>query len=195
MGFFENGSKQYWVQKALLNGDKAIQHTIASGNAQDLAQSAQKKAQETGENLNLAHHHIFQLKNELDEAVEINKKLFQATIKYKEEAEYYKKLLAKPMAEIAAENHQFKETYEQQMELLAGWMVSQKAFKELAIQFGIEKGLTSDEVVEMGKNKKMDVLENKHEEQHNTNVSDSLFLVDRKDVLIERVKKSNTPKK
>ncbi len=109
--------------------------------------------------------------------------------------EYYKKLLAKPMAEIAAENHQFKETYEQQMELLAGWMVSQKAFKELAIQFGIEKGLTSDEVVEMGKNKKMDVLENKHEEQHNTNVSDSLFLVDRKDVLIERVKKSNTPKK
>ena len=81
------------------------------------------------------------------------------------------------------------------MELLAGWMVSQKAFKELAIQFGIEKGLTSDEVVEMGKNKKMDVLENKHEEQHNTNVSDSLFLVDRKDVLIERAKKSNTPKK
>ena len=109
--------------------------------------------------------------------------------------EYYSRLLAKPMAEIAAENHQFKETYEQQMELLADWMVSQKAFKELAIQFGIEKGLTSDEVVEMGKNKKMDVLENKHEEQHNTNVSDSLFLVDRKDVLIERVKKSNTPKK
>ena len=172
MSFFENGSKQYWVQKALLNGDKAIQHTIASGNAQDLAQSAQKKAQETGENLNLAHHHIFQLKNELDEAVEINKKLFQATIKYKEEAEYYKKLLAKPMVEIAEENHDFKKAYETQMELLADWMVSQKAFKELAIQFGIEKGLTPTEVHQMGLNKKLDVLENKNDPSHKTNSSD-----------------------
>ena len=172
MSFFENGSKQYWVQKALLNGDKAIQHTIASGNAQDLAQSAQKKAQETGENLNLAHHHIFQLKNELDEAVEINKKLFQATIKYKEEAEYYKKLLAKPMAEIAQANRSFKETYEKQMELLADWMVSQKAFKELAILFGIEKGLTPDEIRDMGIKKESDVLLNNNNPSHKTNSSD-----------------------
>ena len=64
--------------------------------------------------------------------------------------EYYSRLLAKPMAEIAAENHKFKETYEKQMELLADWMVSQKAFKELAIQFGIEKGLTPNEVIQMG---------------------------------------------
>ena len=174
MSFFENGSKQYWVQKALLNGDKAIQHTIASGNAQDLAQSAQKKAQETGENLNLAHHHIFQLKNELDEAVEINKKLFQATIKYKEEAEYYKKLLAKPMVEIAEENHDFKKAYETQMELLADWMVSQKAFKELAIQFGIEKGLNPDQIREMGQAKKIDVLNDAHNESHKTNSKDMI---------------------
>ena len=189
MGFFENGSKQYWVQKALLNGDKAIQHTIASGKAQDLAQSAQKKAQETGENLNLAHHHIFQLKNELDEAVEINKELFQATIKYKEEAEYYKKLLAKPMAEIAEENHDFKNAYETQMELLADWMVSQKAFKELAIQFGIEKGLTPNEVIEMGKNKEIDVLENNHDVSHNTNVGDSVYIGPRAEKLKNKIKK------
>ena len=188
-------SANYWLQQSLINGEKALQQTIATGHAQDQAYRAEKNSQHVAENLNIAHHNIAHLKNELDQAVEINKKLFQATIKYKEEAEYYKKLLAKPMAEIAQANRSFKETYEKQMELLADWMVSQKAFKELAIQFGIEKGLTSDEVVEMGKNKKMDVLENKHEEQHNTNVSDSLFLVDRKDVLIERVKKSNTPKK
>lgn len=47
------------------------------------------------------------------------------------------------------------------MELLADWMVSQKAFKELAIQFGIEKGLTPTEVHQMGLNKELDVLENK----------------------------------
>ena len=83
--------------------------------------------------------------------------------------EYYSRLLAKPMAEIAAENHKFKETYEKQMELLADWMVSQKAFKELAIQFGIEKGLTPDEVHKMGLDKELDVLENKNDPLHKTN--------------------------
>ena len=72
-----------------------------------------------------------------------------------EDNKYYSKLLAKPMAEIAQANRSFKETYEAQMELLADWMVSQKAFKELAIQFGIERGLTPDEVIEMGLNKKL----------------------------------------
>ena len=95
--------------------------------------------------------------------------MFQATIKYKEEAEYYKKLLAKPMAEIAQANRSFKETYEKQMELLADWMVSQKAFKEVAIQVGIEKGLTSDEVHQMGLNKELDVLENRNDPSHKTN--------------------------
>ena len=144
-------SPEYWLNQSLINGEKALQQTIATGNAQDLAQSAQKKAQEIGENLNLAHHHIFQLKNEV---------------------EYYKKLLAKPMAEIAEENHDFKNAYETQMELLADWMVSQKAFKELAIQFGIEKGLTPTEVHQMGLNKKLDVLENKNDPSHKTNSSD-----------------------
>ena len=82
------------------------------------------------------------------------------------------------MAEIAAENRKFKETYEKQMELLADWMVSQKAFKELAIQFGIEKGLTADEVHQMGLNKKLDVLENKNDPSHKTN-SDTIKGIDK----------------
>ena len=86
-----------------------------------------------------------------------------------EDNKYYSKLLAKPMAEIAQANRSFKETYEAQMELLADWMVSQKAFKELAIQFGIEKGLTSDEVHQMGLNKELDVLENRNDPSHKTN--------------------------
>ena len=169
-------SANYWLQQSLINGEKALQQTIATGHAQDQAYRAEKNSQHVAENLNIAHHNIAHLKNELDQAVEINKELFQAAMKYKEEAEYYQKLLTKPMAEIAQANRSFKETYETQMELLADWMVSQKAFKELAIQFGIEKGLTTNEVIEMGKNKEIDVLENRHDISHNTNVGDSVYI-------------------
>ena len=182
-------SANYWLQQSLINGEKALQQTIATGHAQDQAYRAEKNSQHVAENLNIAHHNIAHLKNELDQAVEINKKLFQATIKYKEEAEYYKKLLAKPMAEIAQANRSFKETYEAQMDLLAEWMVSQKAFKELAIQFGIEKGLTSDEVIKMGRDKEIDVLENRHDVSHNTNVGDSVYIGPRVEKLKNKLKK------
>ena len=165
-------SANYWLQQSLINGEKALQQTIATGHAQDQAYRAEKNSQHVAENLNIAHHNIAHLKNELDQAVEINKELFQAAMKYKEEAEYYKKLLAKPMDEIAKANRSFKETYEAQMELLADWMVSQKAFKELAIQFGIEKGLTPDEIRDMGIKKESDVLLNNNNPSHKTNSSD-----------------------
>ena len=165
-------SANYWLQQSLINGEKALQQTIATGHAQDQAYRAEKNSQHVAENLNIAHHNIAHLKNELDQAVEINKELFQAAMKYKEEAEYYQKLLAKPMDEIAKANRSFKETYEAQMELLADWMVSQKAFKELAIQFGIEKGLTPDEIRDMGIKKKSDVLLNNNNPSHKTNSSD-----------------------
>ena len=105
-----------------------------------------------------------------------------------EDNKYYSKLLAKPMAEIAQANRSFKETYEAQMDLLAEWMVSQKAFKELAIQFGIEKGLTSDEVIKMGLDKKIDVLENRHDVSHNTNVGDSVYIGPRVEKLKNKIK-------
>ena len=182
-------SANYWLQQSLINGEKALQQTIATGHAQDQAYRAEKNSQHVAENLNIAHHNIAHLKNELDQAVEINKKLFQATIKYKEEAEYYKKLLAKPMAEIAQANRSFKETYEKQMELLADWMVSQKAFKELAIQFGIEKGLTPNEVIQMGLNKNIDVLESNNETSHNTNANNSAIIKPHIDKLKNKLKK------
>ena len=182
-------SANYWLQQSLINGEKALQQTIATGHAQDQAYRAEKNSQHVAENLNIAHHNIAHLKNELDQAVEINKELFQAVMKYKEEAEYYQKLLTKPMAEIAQANRSFKEAYEAQMDLLAEWMVSQKAFKELAIQFGIEKGLTSDEAIKMGLDKKIDVLENRHDVSHNTNVGDSVYIGPRVEKLKNKLKK------
>ena len=126
-------SANYWLQQSLINGEKALQQTIATGHAQDQAYRAEKNSQHVAENLNIAHHNIAHLKNELDQAVEINKEL---------------------------------------LELLADWMVSQKAFKELAIQFGIEKGLTPDEIRDMGIKKESDVLLNNHNPSHKTNSSD-----------------------
>ena len=139
----------------------------------------------------LANHLInesIHQKNDIDLLNEIEE-LREHNAILQHDNKYYSRLLAKPMAEIAAENHKFKETYEKQMELLADWIVSQKAFKELAIQFGIEKGLTPTEVMQMGLNKKIDVLENRHDINHNTNVGDSVYIGPRVDKLKNKLKK------
>ncbi|EKS9800426.1 MAG: hypothetical protein QM625_24035 [Ralstonia sp.] len=55
-------------------------------------------------------------------------------------------LLSKPMAEIAAKNGRFRETYEKQQELLSNWVLSQRAFKELAMKYGALAGKTPEEI-------------------------------------------------
>lgn len=93
-----------------------------------------------------------------------------------DENAYYKTLLSKPMLEIAEANGDFKKTYEMQMEFVAEWMVSQKAFKELAIEFGAEKGFDKDKVIQMGLDKEIDVLESNHDESHRTNADKSTII-------------------
>ena len=56
----------------------------------------------------------------------------------------YKALLSKPMEEIAAQNGDFKATFEKQQEIIADWIVSQKAFRELAIDLGEEFGVSKE---------------------------------------------------
>ncbi len=84
---------------------------------------------------------------------------------------------------------------EEQQMLLADWMVSQKAFKELAVQFGLEQGLTSNEVIEMGLDKKIDVLEDKNDPSHNTNVGDATLIGNRKEQLVEKYHKDKAQRK
>lgn len=107
----------------------------------------------------------------------------------------YESLLAQPMHIIAQQNEKFKETYEEQQTLLADWMVSQKAFKELAIQFGAEKGLQPSEVIEMGLDKEIDVLENKNDSSHKTNFSDSTYNNSIKESLLEKAQKDKAARK
>lgn len=79
-------------------------------------------------------------------------------------------------------------------EKLADWMVSQKAYKELSIMFGFDKGLTADEVIEMGNDKKMDVLDNKHNPDHGSNANAIPLLENNKEKIRERIKEKSKKK-
>ena len=89
-----------------------------------------------------------------------------------DEVEYYKNLLTKPMAEIADLNDDFKETYIEQQVILGEWMVSQRAFKEIAIKLGIETGRTKEDVIQEGLANDVKVLNNQTEHGNDFNQND-----------------------
>ncbi|MBX9676703.1 MAG: hypothetical protein K2V71_08900 [Methylotenera sp.] len=89
-----------------------------------------------------------------------------------DEVEYYKNLLTKPMIEIAALNNDFEETYHEQQTIIGEWMVSQRAFKELAIKLGIETGRTKEEVIQEGLANDVKVLNNQTEHGNDFNQSE-----------------------
>ena len=91
------------------------------------------------------------------------------------EMETLKKLLAQPMREIAKQNDDFKKTYKNEMEFLADWMVSQKAFKELAIQYGNKLGIQPEEVIAQGISLKQHVLKGENNPSHNTNADEFIL--------------------
>ncbi len=93
------------------------------------------------------------------------------TVVISETDEYYRNLLSKPMLEIAMVNGDFRGTYEKQQELLGEWMVSQKAFKEVAIKLGLEAGKTREEVTAAAKVEVDNVLNN--QTQHGNNLAKS----------------------
>jgi|GEM_PF-6660817 len=80
-------------------------------------------------------------------------------------------LLSMPLEELAQRNPIFAKKHRAQQEMLADWMVSQKAFKELAIRFGKEKGMTKDEVIDQGIALGEDVLNDANDPEHNTNAT------------------------
>lgn len=59
---------------------------------------------------------------------------------------------------------------------LAQWMVSQKAFKEAAIQIGLANGMRIEDIICKSKLLQLDVLDNKNNPFHGTNAKDSKFL-------------------
>ncbi|WP_080962020.1 hypothetical protein [Chromobacterium subtsugae] len=63
-----------------------------------------------------------------------------------QELEGLEYLLSRPMAEIAQKIPAFKDTYLKEQEILAQWILKQKAFAEIAMQYGQALGKTPDQV-------------------------------------------------
>ena len=146
-----------------------------------------KVAQVLQERINLKDEKITLIKDELDQSdslknlykrnkedLELENESLKSQLFYKDKhLTFYKDLLSKPFSEIAEYNKDFEQTYKLQQELLADWIVSQKAFKQLSIDLGLELGKKPKDIIQQGMDKKIDVLENKNNPEYNTNGNQS----------------------
>ena len=131
------------------------------------------ESQRANRQMNLANHLLqqqgqqsdFQLRQEIEELKRHNEVLMN-------DNGCYGFLLSQPLHEIAEHNHLFRENYDAVMQDFASWAILAKAYKELAIQFGLEKGLSVEQVQNMSNSKCVDAMNNKNETSHKTNASD-----------------------
>ncbi len=101
-------------------------------------------------------------------------------VELEQENQQLKDLLCKPMAEIAAKNGNFRATYETQQELLASWVLSQRAFKEVAMKYGALAGKTPEEIQAEGMAAKEVILDDKSEFGNTVNESEKVNLTRKK---------------
>ena len=59
---------------------------------------------------------------------------------------FYKSLLSRPMAEIAKYNVDFAQAFEMQQQTMSDWILSQKAYRELALDLGFQMGIPATDV-------------------------------------------------
>ena len=70
-----------------------------------------------------------------------------------------------------------KQNTDGEKEFIAHWIVSQKAFKELAIEYGSQLGFSPEEIKKIGGQKEIDVLDCKNDPAHGTNASSDFLRV------------------
>ncbi len=92
------------------------------------------------------------------------------------------------MKEIADVSGDFKKTYELQQQMLAEWIMGQKAYKETAMQLGIEVGKSPDEIQQLATKNANAVLENRTENSNNSTTSP--LLAEYASAILEARKKS-----
>jgi hypothetical protein len=90
------------------------------------------------------------------------------------EADAFKTLLSRPMQEIAAVNGDFKQAYEVQQQMLAEWILAQRAYKETATALGLQVGKTAEEVQQLAGQNANAVLENRTEHGNDANTNPML---------------------
>ncbi|MCA1859936.1 hypothetical protein LE191_07390 [Janthinobacterium sp. HSC-3S05] len=164
MSDIDKSNASYWTHKAIQTGDEA--RVQKNRNTIENIANSQKIRELEKEN-----DFYKRLLKRSSAVIALNNEDFRKTYEAEqEEANFYKNLLSKPMAEIAEYDKNFKEMYDRQQELLALWMVGQRAMKEVAIKLGMELGKTKEQVLDLSKEAQRNVLENNT--QHGNNVSD-----------------------
>lgn len=85
--------------------------------------------------------------------------------------EVFRKLLSRPMKEIAEASGDFKKTYDLQQQMLAEWILAQRAYRETAMQLGLQVGKSPEEVQKIATQNANAVLENRTEHANNSTTS------------------------
>ena len=144
------------------------QSRAAQSRANDAARAADSLRMETG---TLAAKIEF-LKRELEHAQFMQRKAEMETAAYKKLMPSGSSL--KPMKEIADMSGDFKKTYELQQQMLAEWIMGQKAYKETAMQLGMQVGKSPEEILQMATQNANAVLENRTQHGNNSTTSPTL---------------------
>lgn len=156
--------------------------------------SAYKLAQQAKDHSDWMSNFEEKRRNEIDQ-YQKEKSFTDEILALKNRNQELENLLSRPLKQIAQEHPAFKNNYEAlinaykevQDEILADWILGQKAYKETAMQLGIQLGKTPEEIKKIASQNVNAVLENKTE--HGNNASSSKTLSENAAAIIAMRKK------
>ncbi len=143
-------------QSAIING--LIAENIGKN---DLVRSADSRASEAELRAKKSEYAASDLSYQ-NALLEAEKKKLQ------EENKMFRELLSRPMREIAEVSGDFRKAYFEQQQLLAEWIMGQKAYKETAMQLGMALEMTPDQVQSVAAPNYTAVLENRTQHSNNS---------------------------
>lgn len=82
---------------------------------------------------------LHRMKQRLEAAEEISDDLARDLM-------FYRSLLSRPFSEIAKYNVDFAKAFEVQQQIMSDWILSQKAYKDLALDLGFQMGIPLTDV-------------------------------------------------
>lgn len=172
-------------QNDVLHYEQELKNKDLAKKNEQLAKRLEAETSKLASENNAVKKQNSQMESDIDDLQDDVELLKAINANLQQQIAQYKLLLGKPMAEIAHFDANFKQMYEKQMAVLGEWIVSQKAFKELAIQLGKGIGMSLQDVTNRGNQLKLDVLCDKHDPAHGTNANDVDVVANRIDVLRE----------
>jgi predicted nuclease with TOPRIM domain len=159
---------------------KDLEHGQVNGRLKDDLEDQQRQTKRLAEEKVAAEKNNKKLQSQvadLDDDVDTLQEKLRAWIAHanglQDKVNGYRQLMCESLRTIAEKNPDFKKTFDAQMVVLGDWIISQKSYKELAIQLGERLNIDSNTIIELGTNGKLEVLKNSHNSKHGTNASDS----------------------